>query len=451
MNRHSLIFRLGHGDIADIPTQENAITTEVQLADLTGALNHGIGDTLEQLQRLDITPSEAGIDLLILASAVYAADKRINRASEAQDCWTREIDLHLPVSNVEVWTNNAQVIREMLRFLTGDLWRVYFRPRIREFREIAVPTGQLPGFGFTEVSLFSGGLDSFIGAIDSYEADRLPLLVSHGWLPNDSKHQQLCLDAYRNTYGQERVFQIRSRVGFEEGLIAGNEPERTERARSFLFFSLAAISASGMAGHATISVPENALISLNIPLDVLRLGSFSTRTTHPYFLFKFNQLLSCIAIDAELNNPYRFKTKGEMVAECANPEFLQNRVADTTSCSSANKGRWKGEPPGHCGHCVPCIIRRAALLSLPYGDPTHYTLAGLHQRHLRSDRAEGEDMRSFQIAIARLNHSVNRARVLIHQSGPLPVSKDDLEAYAQVYLRGMQEVEQFLNGVQIHP
>ena len=40
-----------------------------------------------------------------------------------------------------------------------------------------------------------------------------------------------------------------------------------------------------------IIVPENGYISLNIPLTYSRIGSSSTRTTHPYYFELLNQLL----------------------------------------------------------------------------------------------------------------------------------------------------------------
>lgn len=452
MQRHSLIFRLGPSDTEPMAWVEpTALHTEVQLTDLTHRIAYGIGDTLDELQRLGLSPTEFAIDLLIIASAVYAADKRINRASEAQDSWTREIDLHIPVSEPNEWSACGAYLQQMLQFLTGDFWRLFFRPRHRDFETLVEASEQLPGLCPTGVCLFSGGLDSFIGAIDLFEEGQSPLLVSHGWVGNDSKHQGLCLNILQETYNEDSVKQLRSRIGFEEGLVPNNAPERSERSRSFLFFSLAALAASGMQPNTTIYVPENALIALNIPLDPLRLGAFSTRTTHPHFLARFNELLTHYGISAQLLNPYRHKTKGEMVAECGNFDLLQDHVAETTSCSSANKGRWKGETPGHCGHCVPCIIRRAALLCLADPDPTHYTLADLLAKPLNSTRAEGEDIRSFQLAIRRLNNSIQRARVLIHQSGPLTDFPNEIETYAQVYLRGMQEVDRLLNGVVTSP
>ena len=50
------------------------------------------------------------------------------------------------------------------------------------------------------------------------------------------------------------------------------------------------------------------------------------------------------------------------------------------SCSSIAKARWQGLAPGHCGFCVPCLIRRASITSAFGTDPTHYTLADLTAR-----------------------------------------------------------------------
>src|SRR2546422_9702953 len=120
MRRHSLIFRLGGGDRSRMEWVEPSSTrTQVDLVDSHGKLAHGIGDTLAGLGKLGITPSVIGVDLLLISSAVYAADKRISRATEAQDSWTREIDLHIPVAQPETWAKVASALQEMLQFLTG--------------------------------------------------------------------------------------------------------------------------------------------------------------------------------------------------------------------------------------------------------------------------------------------------------------------------------------------
>jgi hypothetical protein len=450
MRRHSLIFRLGGGDRSRMEWVEPSSTrTQVDFIDSKGRLDHGIGDTLARLGKLGISPSVTGVDLLLIASAVYAADKRISRAKEAQDSWTREIDLHIPVAQPETWTSVAPAMQEMLQFLTGDRWRLFFRLSPKKYR-ILTREAVSPATTITSCCLFSGGLDSFIGAIDLFHQGESPLLVSHGWVASDSKHQQLCLDALTARFTSSSIRHLRSRIGFPEQLIRDSEPERTERSRSFLFFALAALAVSGMPSQTTIHIPENALISLNIPLDPLRLGAFSTRTTHPFYIARFNEMLVSVGISSQLHNPYRHMTKGEMVSKCKDQQLLQKSHSLTMSCSSASKARWKGLPPSHCGHCVPCIIRRAALAELSIPDGTVY-VTDLHARALDSTKAEGSDIRSFQFAIHRLRNDPDRARVLIHQSGPLTDYPKEIEDFAQVYLRGLQEVERLLAGVNTSP
>jgi hypothetical protein len=84
-------------------------------------------------------------------------------------------------------------------------------------------------------------------------------------------------------------------------------------------------------------------------------------------------------------------------------------------------------------------------------DPTPYTLTDLRAKTLSSNRAEGEDVRSFQIAIRKLDNRLDRARILVQESGPLGHSANVIEEFAKVYLRGMQEVGTFLNGVNVAP
>ena len=66
-------------------------------------------------------------------------------------------------------------------------------------------------------------------------------------------------------------------------------------------------------------------------------------------------------------------------------------------------------------------------------------------------KAEADNIRSFQLSVRRLNGDIRRARVLIHKAGPLITDADELEALAQLYLRGMGEVAKLLEGVQTAP
>jgi hypothetical protein len=59
-------------------------------------------------------PTEMGIDLLVLAAHVHAADTRISRVEQSQDSWTREIRLIVPVSNPSRWYSAAPTLKKSL-------------------------------------------------------------------------------------------------------------------------------------------------------------------------------------------------------------------------------------------------------------------------------------------------------------------------------------------------
>ena len=70
-------------------------------------------------------------------------------------------------------------------------------------------------------------------------------------------------------------------------------------------------------------IPENGLISLNIPLAYTRTGTSSTRTTHPHYMKMLQDLIAELGIQVKIKNPFQFKTKGEMILECKDRGFLQ--------------------------------------------------------------------------------------------------------------------------------
>jgi 7-cyano-7-deazaguanine synthase in queuosine biosynthesis len=449
MRKHAIICRYGLKDTKGMELLDpNSHRTKLQFVTGNKKFGHGIGAVVTQLQKSGLHPSEAAFDLLVLAATVFCADTRINRQTESQDSWTREVDIYMPTKDPELWRKITPVLRSALEFLTGDKWNFLFRPRPKGFdRIIKTSQRELPVDNNPKSTcLFSGGLDSYIGAIDLYENDEQPLLVSHSWVNKANHDQHECLKALQSEYGTANIRRLKGNIGFEQGIIRRTASEETERSRSFLFFSLAAIAASAIPGETTIYVPENGLISLNVPLDPLRLGSLSTRTTHPFFMARFNDILRALGITATLVNPYRHKTKGDMVKECKNQEFLAATAGLTTSCSSPNKARWQKLPPGHCGYCVPCLIRQAAFVGWSKDDPTTYH-QDLSARRLNPNKPEGAHIRSFQLAIQHLNNRPARAAIMIHKSGPLTDCSDEITKLAAMYLKGMQEVGQLLKDV----
>jgi len=456
MRHHTIIARLSVADTTPVqPTRSDTVTTEIDFVDGEYRLGYGLGQALDHLRELGLRPFETAVDLALLAAAITAADTRISRAADAQDAWTREIEIHLPVKDVARWNGLAPLIMTTLNFLTGDRWHVHFRARANGLRDLAPQPTKLRTAHPTTVCLFSGGLDSFIGAIDLLSHGQAPMLISHYWDGTTSKHQTYCAVALKRHFATSTIHHIRARVGFPTNTVEKSSVEDTLRARSFLFFALAVMAADALGGNMVLHVPENGLISLNVPLDPLRLGALSTRTTHPYYMARVQDLLDGLGLTVRMHNPYAFLTKGQMAKACADHAFLRKEAKHTMSCSSPGARRYDPDPnerkPKHCGRCVPCLIRRAAMLEGFGGDDTPYRIPNLRARVLDTSKAEGEHVRSFQLALSRLARKPGRAKFDIHRPGPLIDHPDHLADYEAVYVAGMHEVARLLQGVQARP
>lgn len=447
MQPHALVGRFGATTFGGTAATSERVT-RVDFLDDRGAVKFGVGDVAAELRQHGLAPTELGLDLILLATLVHAADTRLARRSESQDSWTREIRIDAPVHDVDRWRPTTTVLERMLNFLTGDLWSVGFHERDLSPSITAEPVGQ-DRRSFDVVSLFSGGLDSLVGTIDLLHGGANPLLVSHAADGATSAAQHQLLTGLKAAYPDGRVERVRGWVSVPKGIAPGIGAEDTTRGRSFLFLALGAFVGSSFRLRFDLRIPENGLIALNVPLDRLRLGALSTRTTHPFYLARWNEFLAELGMDAAVTNPYRLRTKGEMLSECANADLLRSLLAGSMSCSSPSKARWEGHGIQHCGYCLPCLIRRASIQRAfgRGGDPTAYTLEDLASRPLDARRAEGQQVRSFQYAIDRLERTDGIEKLLVYKPGPLHDVVDEVSELAAVYRRGMFEVRSILDGV----
>lgn len=451
MRRHVIIGRFGNADRVGIPTANAEVATRLEFVVSKRRLEHDIGSSLDALSKIGVFPSEIGLDLLVLAAHVQAADTRISRITESQDAWTREIRIVVPVSEPARWNAAIPLLQRLLNFLTGDQWTIGFRQRPAGFEQaVHKRPRQLIRPPFDSLALFSGGLDSLIGAIDTLEQGRTPLLISHAGDGATSDAQNKLFHALKKNYPKQNFDRLRIWMDFRNWGVRGVESEKTTRGRSFLFFATGVFAGTGLDGSFVLRVPENGLIALNVPLDPLRLGAFSTRTTHPFYIARWNELLGALGVSGGIENPYWDKTKGEMVAACGNPALLAKLVPKSLSCASPTKGRWLGRSTGHCGFCLPCLIRRAALRGT--ADSTPYALSDLTAGELDTREAQGQQIRSFQFAIERIQQKPELAALYIHKPGPLSDESPARQAaLADVYKRGLAELARLLAGVRAVP
>lgn len=303
------------------------------------------------------SPSVA-FSMLYLSAIVYAIDRGVNRHYNSVDGWSRELDVEINLPGYELFKLQEDKINQMLSFLTGDYWACHF------VGDATVRYGKYEDTdrfdGITQVNLFSGGMDSLIGAID-YLTDypeRKLFLASHydSGMPGPQSDQKRLL----------KLFGAKYRGRFSSIPAVLIEPavsnELSCRSRSLMFLSIALIVAT-YAG-CKIVVPENGSVSLNYPLSPSRRASCSTRTTHPVFLKQYRELLNAFNIHVEVENPYEKMTKGEMVENCSDQEYLLKIVSESNSCGKRNMHQYMYDNRNatHCGHCMPCMYRRAALI-----------------------------------------------------------------------------------------
>ncbi|WP_448886766.1 Qat anti-phage system QueC-like protein QatC [Enterobacter hormaechei] len=390
----------------------------------------------DAIKRLGVQISDEVMDFLTISMAVTAADTFIVR-DDCFDGWTRDINVSVRVINPTIWIKNKAYIEKALQFLSGDGWKFDFK---KDGMKPPVPFKPVNGRrlinldGLDCISLFSGGLDSAIGVIDILTTGEKPLLISHSYKGDKAKQEQIS-KRIKGKGDFSRLCTSANPIG------RGMQRDITMRTRSLNFLAFAAVGADAVMkannkNNISIYVPENGFISLNAPLTNRRIGSLSTRTTHPYFIEMIQTIFDNVGFKMKFTNPYQFKTKGQMVSECKDKNILADIVDSTVSCS-----HWKRKHQ-QCGYCVPCMIRRASLLrggvkeSITYHQASYANLLNF----VKNKQDGRDDIFSVIMAIENAKKSNLKAWVL--KSGKL--KEQDIGKYENVFIEGLQEVEAFL-------
>ena len=382
------------------------------------------------VRRKGLEPSTRAWDLLSIALAVVGADLRVPREN-SPDGWTRRLDLEVAVSDPEFWNSQSELVTQQLRFLTTDIWNISFFKGVNPSSPVTRPIY----IDQDSVVLLSGGLDSLIGAIDIVRhLGRKPYAVSQ-ITKGDKQTQRKFASAIGHGLAHLQLNHDANFLG---------QNERSQRARSIAFLSYGVLLSTALTHYldgreVTLYVCENGFISLNPPMTGSRLGSLSTRTTHPLFVRLFQQLLASADIRVRLENPYQYKTKGEMIRTCTDQALLQENASISISC-----GRYARHGYKHCGRCVPCLIRRAAFHASDIPDNTEYVYADL----ARDDDAHAryDDVRSVAMAVATAETEgvSNWARPVLSSA-----VLGDVTDYTDLVTRGIRELGAFLRSERV--
>ncbi|MDG5855269.1 Qat anti-phage system QueC-like protein QatC [Clostridium beijerinckii] len=400
-------------------------------------------------------------DLLVIAASVYTIDKKIPRSGiysgETYDNWTRNLEVSIPVIDIHKWLTVKDELEETLHFLSGDFWRLRFRKTEQHYREYTYK-GKKPVIknDFDGVALFSGGLDSFSGAIRLMEENKNICFVGcreYYTLGNRIEELfKLIQDEYYERHIDKILFYTDS--GYPRNIdetIKKKFREDTSRSRSFLFLASALAIASLIGNEVPIYIPENGFIGLNIPLTPSRLGSCSTRTTHVYFLNHYNGILQKLGIKHKIENFFALKTKGEIVDMVKNSNAFIKGAGRTISCSHPMRGA-KGVQgrPRNCGYCFPCLIRRASLNNIEIYDEyldtfiNDYKISTEFIRNTKfadPDKGRAKDLKAVLFALHEYlknkstDYYINK---MINLGG---LDMEDIKQFVRVYMKSMEEIK----------
>lgn len=353
----------------DVPAAE-AASSFYWLNDQRSSFTAGVGPNLEQLGAVP----PLNVDVVRIALTALSADRSVLREGGGSNWNQRQLDLEIPVSDSAAWSSAADELARVLGFLSGDRWALSFTQQ--EHTTTVTPTGADPVP--QRVVLLSGGADSAVGGLISRsllaEGEHHVLLSHYSSTVLAPIQRHIASELARLIPGPDQrhtVVHLGRRSERIDGTPYPSEP--TTRSRSLLFLALGLAVAA--IHKIPLWIPENGFASINPPLGPERLGSLSTRTTHPKFLQDLTTVLAKVGAHAVIENPFAHTTKGEMynqVVDLVGPVEASAFLSATHSC--ALSGQWThGISPGRpCGICFGCVLRRASFVASGVTDRSNY-------------------------------------------------------------------------------
>ncbi len=294
-------------------------------------------------------------DLINLASGIFASDLAVKR--EDREHYIRNIEVGVEVVNLHLFERIKKDLEGALYVVSKDNWSIKF------IQKKGVPTLAFDWQNKEGATLlFSGGIDSMCAASEFLKENKDLVLVSHNSHANHAVDncQKKVHDTLEKFY-KKAVKHIHIKV------YGRNQPkypfpkdelrENTQRTRSFLFLSLAALVTRRSNFNKILFMAENGQFAIHLPLNSARVGPFSTHTADPEFVALVERIFQLLLSnpDFEIKNPFLYKTKAEVF------ELLPDKLKKAANVSASCWMISRIPENKHCGYCIPCISRRISL------------------------------------------------------------------------------------------
>jgi hypothetical protein len=409
---------------------------------------------LEDVARaFDTQISPRLLDLIEIASLIYAADTATSRGEGWEEdggveSWGRKLFFVIPVRDVSFWreTEVIQRLVELIRFMSNDESTFKFVSSKRHTPQQGyLDFGHAHDWPFYKpdrVIMFSGGLDSLSGAVETLKEGGKTVLVSHRPVGKiDSRQKRLVAVLKERFPGQ--IIHIPVCINKDKDL----GREHTQRTRSFLYSSIGCVVVKALDAKG-VRFFENGTVSLNLPVADEVLQARASRTTHPLSLRMIESLLSMV-LERELavDNPYIFLTKSEVVQRLS-----QNGHGDLIGLSSSCAHTWhQTKTQWHCGRCSQCIDRRIAVIAA--GEEAHDLEVDYVADVFTGKREESEER---NMAVDYVRHGLELAQTtetqiaskfnleLVRAARAFENQRDAMEGFVQLHMRHGDAVKRVL-------
>ena len=293
-------------------------------------------------------------DVFVVAAAVQFCDHSKRRPASG---WSRQFELRVPVHEPEIWNSNnvKRTLHDALDYLTGDQWKIKFKPRMSRVD----PSLQQPlplDKDYQAVVSYSEGLDSLmVSKLEGLKFGDALIRVRLGEGSNS-----------RSTDSNDNPFTL---VPFSVSYGETGSVEPSSRTRGFKFALVSGVAAF-LSGARKVIVPESGQGALGPAL--IPVGQYyEDYRNHPFFTKYMESFLSAIfGVKISYFYPRLWFTKGETLKEFVrNENFDQSTWQKTRSCWQDQRHVSVSGKRRQCGVCAACILRRMSI---------HY--AGLSER-----------------------------------------------------------------------
>lgn len=293
-----------------------------------------------EFERIDGYVNKVSLEALEMGACIYFCENSATPLS----------GFIFETEDVKRWEGVVPLIEQLFFFLTDRTIFIELKKK-PSMKQLTLSKPERDG---RDIMLFSGGCDSFCGALWALEEGREIALVH---TMTSSAMLGKADYIHKKHFGTMDIPLYNVNSVFTDGALNRYYPQT----RSAMF-ALNAVPVMECFQSSRLWIPENGPLMINPPISTM---TISTRSTRPEALTLLREILSSY-LDREItvDSPFKDLTKAEVVARFSDVES----VLGTYSCFNYRWGRYRGM----CGRCYGCNTTRLSLYALGIDDRRYH-------------------------------------------------------------------------------